>query len=564
MLHQPSTTEDSRRAVATARALGLLALASAAPLAAQDPGDWPQWGGGPERNMAARRPVDLPDEFDAGSYLGTTEQIDMATTKNVRWVAKLGSQSYGNPTVANGRVYVGTNNDTPRDERFQGDRSCVYCLDEKTGELIWQFNVPKLGTGKVSDWEYLGICSSPAIEGDRVYLVTNRCEVVCLDAKGMADGNQGVTDEGAYLAWPSETPMEVKETDADILWRFNMIDELGVFPHNITSCSVLIVGDQIWTSTSNGVDYGHVETPAPRAPSLIVVDKNTGELLGEEASGLSERIFHSNWSSPAWLRTDDASLVIFGGPDGVLYAFEPTPKVDEEGFGILQLAWQHDCNPKEYRVDEDGEPRRYATPKGPSEVLATPIVHDGLIYAVIGQDPEHGEGVGNLSCLDPEGKLVWEDRDIHRALVDDLGCRRPRVRRRLLGLRPLLRREDRREALAVRHRGAHLGLDARRRRTRLRRHRGRVLDGASRDEGRSGRRGRGDRLRPADLFVPDRRQRHALHRDAHAPVRDRSGLTERGSPSSIRRASISRRAAAAGASAIRTAAIEQREHGADR
>ena len=47
--------------------------------------------------------------------------------------------------------------------------------------------------------------------------------------------------------------------------------------------------------------------------------------------------------------------------------------------------------------------------KGPSEVLGTPIVHDGLIYAVIGQDPEHGEGIGNLTCLDAKGQKVWED-----------------------------------------------------------------------------------------------------------------------------------------------------------
>ena len=167
-------------------------------------------------------------------------------TKNVKWIAKLGSQTYGNPTVANGRVYVGTNNDSPRDPRFKGDRSCVYCLDEKTGDLIWQLNVPKLGTGKVSDWEFLGICSSPAVDGDRVYLVTNRCEVMCLDVKGMANGNDGAyQDEGPqYMAGPGKPAMKVTKTDADIIWVLNMIDECGVFPHNITCCSVMIVGDR--------------------------------------------------------------------------------------------------------------------------------------------------------------------------------------------------------------------------------------------------------------------------------------------------------------------------------
>lgn len=391
-------------------ALGALMLA-----ATSHAQDWPQWGHDQTRNMVSAT-KGIPAEFVPGEYLGDTEQIDMKSTKHVKWVAKLGSQSYGNTTVANGRVYVGTNNDSPRDPRFKGDRCCVYCLEEETGELIWLLNIPKLGTGKVSDWEFLGICSSPAVEGDRVYLVTNRCEVMCLDVNGMADGNQGFQEEGQYMAENNAPAMTVEKTDADIIWKLNMIDECGVFPHNITSCSVLIAGDQIWTATSNGVDYGHVETPAPNAPSLIVVDKKTGELYAEEASGLSERILHSNWSSPAYLKTADTELGIFGGPDGWLYAFDPKPAVDADGFSLLKETWRFDCNPPGYRVDENGKPRKYATPGGPSEVLATPVVYDGHVYAPIGQDPEHGEGDGNLVCVDSKGKQVWAFSEIRRSL----------------------------------------------------------------------------------------------------------------------------------------------------
>jgi outer membrane protein assembly factor BamB len=392
-----------------------VAALCAAPALTQGSGDWPQWGRNASRNMVANV-KGLPAVFKPGKFAGRGDEIDFATTENVRWIAKLGSQSYGNPTVANGRVYVGTNNESPRDPRFVGDHSLVYCLSEETGELIWQLTVPKLGTGKVSDWEFLGICSSPAVEGDRVYLVTNRCEVACLDVHGMANGDDGpFTNEGQYMAGPGKPPLEVQSTDADILWLMNMIDECGVFPHNITSCSVMIVGDRIWTSTSNGVDYGHVETPAPNAPSLIVVDKKTGKLLGEEASGLSQRILHSNWSSPAWLATDDVRLGIFGGPDGVVYAFHPDPVEADDGLAVLKEAWRHDCNPAEYRA-KDGAPIKYATPRGPSEVLATPVTAHGRVYAVIGQDPEHGEGIGNLVCIDAKGKEVWSYRKIKRSM----------------------------------------------------------------------------------------------------------------------------------------------------
>lgn len=398
----------SDRSIVPALALlGALAL----PTSAQD---WPMWGRDETRNMSS--PVTgLPSEFSPGKFKGTSEEIDPATTKNVKWIAKLGSQSYGNPTVAGGRVYLGTNNDVPRDPKYTGDRCAVYCLDETTGELLWQINAPKLGTGKVSDWEFLGICSSPAVEGDKVYFLTNRCEVMCADVKGLSDGNQGYQDEAQYYAGPGKPPVELAATDGDILWVFNMIDECGVFPHNITASSALIAGDRIWALTANGVDYGHVETPAPNAPSMIVLDKTSGALLAEEASGTGHRIFHANWSSPAYYRAGAKELGIFPGPDGVLYAFKPDPVTADDGLAVLEEAWKVDCNPAHYRV-KDGKPLKYATRYGPSEILGTPIVYDGLIYAVIGQDPEHGEGIGNAVCVDGDGKVVWSYDKINRSL----------------------------------------------------------------------------------------------------------------------------------------------------
>ncbi len=401
----------------------LLAPASVPGVAPQQagPGDWPQWGRDASKNMSSPE-TGLPDTFDLGEFDWSSDEFDLEAATNVKWIAKLGSQSYGNVTVANGRVYVGTNNDSPRDDRFKGDRSVIYCLDEATGELIWQLNIPKLGTGKVSDWEFLGICSSPSVDGDKVYVLSNRCEVLCLDVQGMANGNQGFQGEGKYLSWPSDEPMQVKETDGDILWKLNMIDECGVFPHNITSSAILVTGDHLWVATSNGVDYGHVETPAPFAPSLILVDKHTGELLGEESSGLSQRIFHSNWSSPAYLETDELEYCIFGGPDGWVYAFRPEPIEDEDGYSILDEAWRFDANPPRYR-EKDGVKLKYATREGPSEVLSTPIVWDGKVYVPIGQDPEHGEGVGNIVCIDPSGEgdvteshEVWSYDKINRSL----------------------------------------------------------------------------------------------------------------------------------------------------
>src|SRR5687768_7277055 len=128
--------------------------------------DWPTWGGRPDRNMISEE-KGLPVDLDPGKKKAGSDDIDLGTTKNVAWVAKLGSQSYGTPTISAGTVYVGTNNESPRDEKHIGDRGIVMAFEEYSGEFKWQMVSPKLGAGKVSDWEFLGMCSTPTIVGNR-------------------------------------------------------------------------------------------------------------------------------------------------------------------------------------------------------------------------------------------------------------------------------------------------------------------------------------------------------------------------------------------------------------
>jgi outer membrane protein assembly factor BamB len=382
--------------------------------------DWPVWGRdgsgnlySPEKGIAA--------SFDPGNFVKGTEEIDMTKTKNVRWAAKLGSQAYGNTTVSGGKVFVGTNNETPRDKRHIGDRGNVYCLDEKTGKLLWQLVVPKLGAGKVSDWEYLGICSSPTVEGNRVYVVSNRCEILCLDTEGMKNGNQGFQGEGKFMAAKGKPPLTPTELDADIIWIFNMREELGVFPHNIASSSVLIVGDFLFCTTSNGQDWSHLNIPAPESPCLVALNKKDGTLAAEEAAGIGANILHCNWSSPARGKVKGKDAVFFAGGDGILYAFSANEFIEKEEDGekykILKKLWSFDCVPVEYKKDKDGNAIKYPAADGPSELIATPTFFNGHVYVAIGQDPEHGEGVGCLSCVNADtGAKVWDYREIHRTI----------------------------------------------------------------------------------------------------------------------------------------------------
>jgi hypothetical protein len=372
-------------------------------------------------------------------YKAGTDEIDLKNVPNARWVVKLGSQAFGNVTVAGGRVFVGSNNEFSReggrDPKHQGDRSILLCFDEKTGEFLWQLVVPKLAAGKVNDWENLGLLSSPTVEGDRVYVVTSRCEVLCLDAKGMANGNDGpYKDEAKYMVKdvlldrgkPTERPappIEPGPKDADIIWRYDMLDELGVFPHNASNCSILIVGDTIYVCTSNGQDWTHTNIPSPNSPSFIALNKKTGELAGEDDAGIGSRIFHGQWSSPSTGVVNGKQLVFFGGGDGFCYAFDAKPVKDGDT-SHLKTVWKYDCNPPEHKADKDGKPYKYPIAEGPSEINATPVFYKNRIYVAVGQDPEHGEGVGNLTCIDAtktgdvtKTAKLWSYDKIHRSIA---------------------------------------------------------------------------------------------------------------------------------------------------
>src|SRR5258708_1454771 len=110
--------------------------------------DWPMWGGTMDRNMVS-------------DMKGMPDKWDINTKENIRWVATLGSQSYGNPVVANGVVLVGTNNEGLRDPKQPGDRGVLMAFREKDGEFLWQLTHEKLASGRVNDWPYQGVCSSP-------------------------------------------------------------------------------------------------------------------------------------------------------------------------------------------------------------------------------------------------------------------------------------------------------------------------------------------------------------------------------------------------------------------
>lgn len=365
----------------------ILAVSAAAePLSRAQTGDWPMLGGSPDRNMVSGE-AGIPAEWD------------IKTQKNIKWRAPLGSQTYGNPVVSGGKIFVGTNNAGNLRPGITGDKGVLACIDEKTGRFLWQLTHDKLPSGGANDWPDQGICSGPWVDGDRLYYVSNRCELVCADVNGFLDGE----NDGPY-----KSEKYNGKQDGDIVWILNMFDDLKVYPHNLATSSPVGFGDIVFVGTSNGVGEDHGKPPSPDAPDFIAVDKKSGKILWT-AGDPGDRVLHGQWSSPAFGVIGGVAQVIFAGGDGWCYSYEPKTG---------RLLWKFDLNPKDSKWIPGGRGTR-------SSIIATPVVQNDKVYLCVGQDPEHGEGVGHLYAIDgtkrgdiTEKGRVWHvgGDDFHRSL----------------------------------------------------------------------------------------------------------------------------------------------------
>src|ERR1700677_1337645 len=402
---------------------------------------WPMFGGGPTRNMVNLTAKGLPEEWDP----------DPKKPVNILWTADLGSRAYGGPTIADGKIFVGTNNqlvrnkknrtvklqqeakdvllkigdkeikdakdlktmqaifaDVPittksiectfrRDGNEQTDKLSVIPIDlgvlmvfdQAKGTFLYETTYPKLKSGQVCDWPLEGLCSTPTVEGKHVYYTSNRCEVICAD------------------------------TDGKEIWKLDMMKERGVFPHNLTASGPLIVGDGLYLVTANGVDEGHINVPSPKAPSFLKLNKKNGNVLWQdnsptiklaEAKGnkddkdfmktlvdRAELIQHGQWSNPAYAVVDGQPQVVWPGGNGVLYSFTPDGK----------LPWHFDCNPKDAKYQLGAKGTR-------SDFIASPVIYKNRVYIGTGQDPEHLQGVAHLWCIDMDKR-----GDVSPELVTD-------------------------------------------------------------------------------------------------------------------------------------------------
>lgn len=308
-------------------------LLGVAPLHAED---WPMMGGRPDRNMVS-------------SEKGLPTEWDWSTKKNIKWTADLGDVTYGSPVISDGRVFIGTNNDEPA---VRQKRGVLKCFSEKDGQLLWRVVHEKLPEAGEDDTA-IGVCSTPcAVEG-RVYYVSNRAELMCLNAE-----------------------------DGKTVWSIDLRKTLGVSPNQASASSPLVAGDFVFVVTGQGANNktGIVKNPA--APSFLAVERKTGRIAWQDGSP-GAKIITGQWGSPGYGVVDGQPQVAFPGGDGWLYSFEPATG---------KLLWKFNCKAHE-KVSPAGEPETTFS------LVAAPVFSGHRVLIAVGE-PEAGSGAGALRCID--------------------------------------------------------------------------------------------------------------------------------------------------------------------
>jgi outer membrane protein assembly factor BamB len=192
-------------------AILLTAVTTGAPAPTNSSLDWPQWRG-PERTGLSK---------DAGLL----KQWPASGPQQVWSISSLG-EGYGSIAVKGDRIYV---------QGSSGSASTVFCLNRADGKTVWSAALgPKLNEGRGN-----GPRSTPTVDEDRVYVLTENGDLACLRAR---DGSR--------------------------VWSKNILKEFGGDnPGWLISESPLVDGNRL------------IVTPGGNSAGLVALDKLTGAVI---------------------------------------------------------------------------------------------------------------------------------------------------------------------------------------------------------------------------------------------------------------------------------------------
>ncbi len=329
--------------------LGLVVLGLFCSLAKPTAVDWSRWRG--------------PDLNGISSETGWLAKWPDDGPKRL-WKAKVGT-GFSSVSVANGKVYTLGNSGRGKGE----EKDTVFCFDAATGKPIWSHAYE----AKLDPKYYAGGPSgTPTVDGDRVYTLGKRGQLICF---GAADG---------HVVWQKNVATETKAKRPT--WGFAgspLVIGDTVFV-NVGAHGTALdkkTGKILWSTGRDSASYssivphvrdGRQELVMFAQNELVAVDPKTGSTL---------------WSYPWETKydTNAADPILIGDKVFISSGYD-------RGCTLLQVAGD-----KVAKLWENKNMRNHFNPC---------VLIDGHVYGFDGNT-----GRATLKCIElATGKVQWEEK----------------------------------------------------------------------------------------------------------------------------------------------------------
>ena len=333
-----------------------------------DADDWLQWRG-PDRSAEWRETGILERFPDDGL--------------TVTWRVPVNG-GFAGPVVADGRVFVLDYREDDGSRTMDG-RERVLALDEETGEVLWTHDWPTTYRNIIGKYA-TGPRATPAVDGDRLYVVGAGGMILCLDT-----------------------------ATGDVVWEIDTLTAYGTtVPVYGVSSSPLVDGDHLITVTGGEPDALIVAFDKRTGVEIwrslpLNTEMGYGQPMIYEAGGVRQLIV---WHPRALSSLDPATGEVYWEEEWV----SNMPVVTPVKSGSYLLVTQFFRGATMLRLNPDrpdaeilwrGRSRSELPDQtdGLHSLITTPIIDGDYIYGV--------GSYGELRALDARtGERVWESRQM--------------------------------------------------------------------------------------------------------------------------------------------------------
>lgn len=309
-----------------------------------------------------------------GNGISSESGLKSSGQAETKWQTQVGL-GYSSPVIAEGRVIVSGHDGK--------DTDTLWCLDEKTGEVIWKHPYPQ----PLGDLYFQGGTTGTAtIDGELVFHVARQGELFCLN----------VTD-GAVI-WSKHLQKDFGYTMPT--WGFTgaplvQADRLYVTAGESGLCLDKKDGATIWQSKDEEAGYA---TPFPITRNgknfLIFTNKRAYVCVDAETGN---EVWSERWMTRYGVNAADP--VVFED-----YLFISSGY----GKGATLVKW-----------DGSGDPETVWQNRDMKTQMNAAVLIDGHLYGVDGNEGQDGTGLKCLELL--SGKTLWIEESVGHGTVAAAG-----------------------------------------------------------------------------------------------------------------------------------------------